>query len=171
MPTLTTSLVNIFETLSNPRISALKTKLVAYHRLLVSSRLSNAALVDLPLPKSLDPARKIDLPSRFLPLWILTKDTTACLLRLPFFLVPLVLYAPVYAAGVLGSRLAEDEQETQAQTKIALSLLLSFLIYPILFFFLWTIFAAVPLGAAFAIGVIWLLRRYHSSLIDENYTA
>jgi len=138
---------------------------------LVSSRLSNAALVDLPLPKDLDPKRKIAMPSRFFPLWILVKDTIACLVRLPFFLIPMVLYSPVYVAGTLGARLAEDEQETQAQMKIALAILLSFLLYPVLFFTFWAVFRQVPLGAALAVGLIWLLKRYHSTLVDENYQA
>jgi hypothetical protein len=38
-------LIDLFET-NNPRVSELKSKLVAYHRLLISSRLTNAALVE-----------------------------------------------------------------------------------------------------------------------------
>lgn len=83
----------------------------------------------------------------------------------------MVLYSPVYVAGTLGARLAEDEQETQAQMKIALAILLSFLLYPVLFFTFWAVFRQVPLGAALAVGLIWLLKRYHSTLVDENYQA
>jgi glycerol-3-phosphate O-acyltransferase/dihydroxyacetone phosphate acyltransferase len=167
--TLTCSLVDIFTTSSIPQITELKTKLASYHRLLVSSRLSNAALVDIPLPQDLDPSRKVTLPNRFLPLYILIKDTISSLIRLPFFLLPLVLNIPLYVVGILGARLAEDEVETQAQTKIALALVLSFLMYPILFFVLCAALRQVPLGAALAAGILYLLRRYHSALVDENY--
>jgi len=163
------SLVDLFTTTSDPQISALKTKLVSYHRLLVSSRLSNAALVDLPLPQDLDPKRKIALPSRFLPFYILIKDTISCLIRLPFFFLPLVMNIPIYIVGVLGAKLAEDEIETQAQMKIALAVVLSLLMYPALFIFLCVAFRQVPLGAALAAGILWLLKRYHSALVDENY--
>ena len=159
----------MFTTASNPKISELKTKLASYHRLLVSSRLTNAALVDLPLPQDLDPTRKVALPSRFLPFYILTKDTISCLIRLPFFFLPLVMNVPIYIVGVLGGRLAEDEVETQAQMKIALALVLTLLMYPILFFVLCGAFRQIPLGAALAAGILWLLRRYHSALVDENY--
>jgi hypothetical protein len=37
------------------------------------------------------------------------------------FLIPMLFYTPIYIAGFLGSRLVEDELETQAQMKIALS--------------------------------------------------
>ena len=165
------SLVDLFHT-TNPRISALKEKLVAYHRLLVSSRLSNAALVDLPLPQDLDPKRKVTLPNRFFLLWILIKDTISCLIRLPFFLIPMIFYIPVYITGILGARLVEDELETHAQMKIALSLVFSFLMYPVLFFSFWAIFNQIlPLGAALAIGTIWLIKRVHASFIDDNYNA
>jgi glycerol-3-phosphate O-acyltransferase/dihydroxyacetone phosphate acyltransferase len=78
---------------------------------------------------------------------------------------------PIYVMGILGARLAEDEMETQAQMKIALGLVLSFLTYPVLFFSLWAVFRQIPLGAAIAAGAVWLLQRYHSVLIDENYDA
>lgn len=138
---------------------------------MISSRLTNAALVDLPLPQDLDPTRKVKLPNRFLPLWILIKDSISCLVRLPFFLIPMLFYTPIYIAGFLGSRLVEDELETQAQMKIALSVVFSFLMYPILFFSFYAMFRQVPLGAAIALGLIWLIKRTHSSFIDENYDA
>lgn len=145
--------------------------LVTYHKLLISSRLSNDALVDLPLPQTLDPTRKASLPSRFSTLYILFKDSITCLIRLPFFFVPMIVHLPFYAVGILGSRLVEDELETQAQMKITLGLVLSFLIYPILFFAIWEVFRQVPLGAGIAAGMLWLLGRYHSALVDENYNA
>ena len=104
-----------------------------------------------------------------MPFYILTKDTISCLIRLPFFFLPLVMNVPIYIVGVLGGRLAEDEVETQAQMKIALALVLTLLMYPILFFVLCGAFRQIPLGAALAAGILWLLRRYHSALVDENY--
>jgi hypothetical protein len=162
-------LVDVFSTTSNERISSLKSLLVTYHKLLISSRLSNGALTDLPLPQTLDPNSKVPLPSRFSTLWLLTKDSLAAFIRLPFFFVPLITHIPVYFVGILGARLVEDEMETQAQMKITFGLLLSFLTYPVLFFTLWAVFRQIPLGAAIAAGVVWLLGRYHSALIDENY--
>lgn len=164
-----TSLVDLFATTSNERITHLKSLLVTYHRLLASSRLSNAALVDLPLPRSLDPNQTIPLPSRFFALWLFSRDTAVALLSLPFFLVPLFVHIPIYVVGVLGGRLVEEEMETQAQMKIAFGLILSLLTYPILFFVLWAVFKQVSLGAAIAAGAVWLIRRYHTALIDYNY--
>ncbi len=164
------SLVDIFEMNTEP-VKALREKLVAYHRLLVSSRLSNEVLADLPLSQDLDPNRALTIPNRLLPLWLLIKDTISSLIRIPFFLVPMLFYAPIYFAGIMGARLVEDELETQAQMKIALSLVFSFLMYPVLFFSFYAVFRQAPLGAAIAIGVIWLIKRVHSSFIDENYNA
>lgn len=83
----------------------------------------------------------------------------------------MLIHVPFYVVGILGSRLVEDELETQAQMKILFGLLLSFLAYPVLFFTIWAVVRQVPLGAAVAAGVVWLLGRYHSALIDDNYTA
>ena len=83
----------------------------------------------------------------------------------------MLLHLPVYGMGMLGSHLAEDELETQAQMKIALGLVLSLLMYPVLFFILWAVFRQSPLGAAIAAGSLWVLRRYHLTLVDDNYEA
>jgi glycerol-3-phosphate O-acyltransferase/dihydroxyacetone phosphate acyltransferase len=168
---LINSLVDLFSTSGNKSIDSLRSLLVTYHRLLTASRLSNQALVDIPLPRDLDPKRKLSLPNRFLPLWLLIKDSLASLIRLPFFLFPLITHIPIYIVGILGARLVEDEMETQAQMKIALGLVLSFLTYPVLFFTFWAIFRQVPLGFAIAAGAVFAMGRYHSALIDENYTA
>ncbi|CAD6575431.1 MAG: hypothetical protein TREMPRED_001419 [Tremellales sp. Tagirdzhanova-0007] len=164
------TLVDLFTTRLET-IDRVKALLVTYHKLLISSRLSNEALTDLPLPQTLDPTRKASLPSRFSTLYMLTKDSITCLIRLPFFLIPMLVHIPVYIFGILGARLVEDELETHAQMKIALGLLLSFLTYPVLFFTIWAIIRQVPLGGAIAACAVWLLGRSHSALIDENYTA
>lgn len=83
----------------------------------------------------------------------------------------MLINLPIYGVGTLGAHLVEDELETQAQMKIVFGMLLTVLTMPVLFFTLWAVFRSVPLGAVLAAGVIWLLRRFHSSLIDENYSA
>jgi glycerol-3-phosphate O-acyltransferase/dihydroxyacetone phosphate acyltransferase len=153
--------VDLLSTSGSKSVEDLRSLLVTYSRLLTASRLSNQALTD----------RKLSLPNRFLPLWLLIKDTLASLIRLPFFLFPLITHIPIYIVGILGSRLVEDELETQAQMKIALGLVLSFLTYPVLFFTFWAIFRQVPLGFAIAAGAVFAMGRYHSALIDQNYNA
>lgn len=162
------TLVDLFAT-NDERINTLKKSLARYDRLLFSSRLSNAALTDLPLPKDLDPAKSVPLPGRLRTLALLVKDTTVSLIQFPLFVIPFLFHLPMYAVGVFGASLAEDELETQAQMKVFLGLFLSIVMYPIFFiFFLW-LFAAVPLGFAMAGGAVWLLNKYHTALIDQNY--
>ena len=163
-------MVDLFTT-PHERINRAKNVLVTYHKLLISSRLSNEALTDLPLPRTLDPTRRETLPTRVSTLYVLTKDSFTCLVRLPIFLIPMIVHLPMYLVAILGSRLAEEEMETQAQMKIVFGLVLSFLTYPVIFFTFWAFFRQVPLGAAIAGGVVWLLIRFHTALIDENYNA
>ncbi|ODN73335.1 hypothetical protein L202_07874 [Cryptococcus amylolentus CBS 6039] len=164
------TLVDIFCT-ANEKIEALKDLLATYHRLLTSSRLSNSALAELSLPNQLNPKSAVTLPNRFSTLWLLIKDSLNCLVRLPFFIVPMLIHLPVYVVGILGARLAEDELETQAQTKITFGLILSFLTYPVLFFSLYAVLKQWTFGAVIAAVSVWMLGRYHSTLIDENYDA
>ncbi|WVF72917.1 hypothetical protein IAT40_007735 [Kwoniella sp. CBS 6097] len=164
------TLVDLFAT-NHESINSLKTLLATYHRLLTSSRLSNSALANISLPSTLDPSINASLPNRFSTLWILIKDTIACLLRLPFFLIPMIIHIPVYGVGILGARMAEEEMETQAQMKVALGCVLSLIYYPVLFFLLWGVLSTYTLGAVLAVGAVWVLGRYHSALIDENYDA
>lgn len=167
--------VDVAQTLSDlfathdPRIDKLKETLVAYRRLLFSSRLTNDGLTDLPLPKALDPSRDVPLPGRLRTLALLIKDTIVSLLQFPFFIIPFLAHIPVYIIGTLGAGLAEDELETQAQMKVFLGCFFSLVWYPIIFFILLRLFRAVPLGTALAAGGVWLLSRYHSALIDQNY--
>lgn len=162
------TLVDLFAT-DDERIDRLKATLVRYHQLLFSSRLSNSALTDLPLPKDLDPATPVPVPGRLRTLALLVKDTVVSSIQFPLFIVPFLFHLPVYAIGMFGASLAEDELETQAQMKVFLGLFLSIVMYPIIFtFFLW-LFAAVPLGFAMAAGAVWLLNKYHTALIDQNY--
>ena len=157
-------------TTPHPGIQALKTLLVTYHRLLLSSRLSNAALVDLPLPRTLNPSESISLPSRFTALYLFIRDTIIALVLLPFFAVPMIMHLPIYCAAVFAGRLAEEEMETQAQMKIGVGLLFSLLMYPVAFLGLWLLGG---IGGALGLGVaglgVWVVRRYHTALVDYNY--
>ncbi|WOO82322.1 Glycerol-3-phosphate O-acyltransferase 2 [Vanrija pseudolonga] len=165
------TLVDLFSTKDNDRIDRLKGLLVTYRDLLFSSRLSNYDLTDLPLPKSLDPSRPTPLPGRLRTLAILIKDTIVCLFQFPLFIAPFIFNLPIYAIGIWGASLAEDEIESQAQNKIFLGLFLSFLTFPIAFFIFFYLFWSVPFGFVFAAGSVWLLSRYHAALIDSNYNA
>jgi len=163
------TLVDLFATRGNEKIDKLRSTLVTYRSLLFASRLSNYTLTDLPLPKNLDPNRPVPLPGRIRTLAVLIKDTIICLVQFPLFLIPFLFHIPIYIIGVLGARMAEDELETQAQMKVFLGVFVSFVTYPIGFLiFLW-MFRHVPLGMAFAAGAVWLLGKYHSALIDQNY--
>lgn len=101
-------------------MNAIKRHLLTYYSLLESTHLTNSVLSSLPLPATLDPRQPVPLPSRLLTLSLLVRDSIALLLPLPFFIVPIVLHAPAYAIGSFGARLAEDEEETQAQNKVVL---------------------------------------------------
>lgn len=156
-------------TSTDPALTSLKKQLVTYHNLLLASRLTNDGLAALPLPQSYDPKYPASLPSRFTALFALIRDSLWSLFKLPFFLVPLVIHIPIYAVAVLGGELVRDETETVAQMKIAFGLLLSFLMYPVLFTVLYVILRSIPLGAVVAAGTVWLFARYHLALIDDNY--
>lgn len=131
-----------------------------------SSKLNNSALASLPLPKTLDPRRTEPLPSRLRTLFILLRDTLAILVRLPFFLFPLVVHLPAYLASKAAARLVEDEEETQAQNKVVFGLIFLILIYPTAFFFLWGLFWYTPTGALAAAVTVWLFAVYHVKMID-----
>lgn len=108
-------------------------------------------------------------PSHLHTILILIHDSAACLMRLPFFLLPLMFHTPLYIMGRLGASLVEDEEETQAQNKVVFGLLFLLLIYPATFMFLWALFWFTPTGALLAAGIIYLFAIYHNRLINDNY--
>lgn len=166
----TLSLVDLFTAPSPaPDLEKVHTDLLTYYSLLESTKLTHAALIDLPLPRTLDPAVPSRIPTRLATLSVLIRDTIACLIRLPFFLFPLLVHIPAYAMGRVGARLVEDEEETQAQNKIFFSLLSLGLIYPAMFFFLWALFWLTPAGFVVAGICVWAFALYHVRLIDDNY--
>lgn len=144
----------------------MKHRLLEYYSLLQSSKLNNSALSALPLPKTLDPRRAEPLPSRLRTLLLLLRDTLSILIRLPFFLFPLVVHLPAYLAARAAARLVEDEEETQAQNKVVFGLIFLILIYPAAFFFLWALFWFTPVGAIVSALTVWLFAVYHVKMID-----
>ncbi|KAI5117860.1 hypothetical protein M0805_007703 [Coniferiporia weirii] len=164
------TLVDLFSTHgATANITHVKRCLLEYYSLLQSSRLTNSALSSLPLPKTLDPRRAEPLPSRLRTMLLLLRDTLSVLVRLPFFLFPLIVHLPAYLAGRWAARLVEDEEETQAQFKVVFGLLFLILIYPAAFFFLWALFWYTPVGALIAAATVWLFAVYHVKLVDDNY--
>ncbi|KAJ7282606.1 hypothetical protein C8J57DRAFT_1295819 [Mycena rebaudengoi] len=164
------TLVDLFSTPNpTPNFKSVKRYLLEYYSLLQSTHLTNSVLSSLPLPRTLDPNTPTPLPSRLRTILILTRDSLASALRLPFFVFPLLLHMPVYFMGRLGARLVEDEEETQAQNKLVFGLLSMLLVYPAGFFFLWALFMYTRLGALMAAGTMWLFARYHDTMINANY--
>lgn len=149
-------------------MNAIKRHLLTYYSLLESTHLTNSVLSSLPLPATLDPRQPVPLPSRLLTLSLLVRDSIALLLPLPFFIVPIVLHAPAYAIGSFGARLAEDEEETQAQNKVVFGLLLLLMIYPAAFFFLWAFLWYTPVGALVSGSFVFLFAMYHNRLINRE---
>jgi glycerol-3-phosphate O-acyltransferase / dihydroxyacetone phosphate acyltransferase len=159
--------VDLFCTIdATPNFKSVKRHLLEYYSLLQVTHLTNSVLSNLPLPRTLDPNHPTPLPSRLLTLSILVRDSVAALARLPFFLFPLIVHLPVYLIGRLGARLADDEEETRAQNKVVFGLLLSLMIYPGAFFFLWALFWYTSVGALIAASMVWLFAVYHNKLIN-----
>ncbi|PSR72628.1 hypothetical protein PHLCEN_2v11512 [Hermanssonia centrifuga] len=100
---------------------------------------------------------------------MLVAESLSMLVRLPLFIVPLLVHAPVYFVGRLGAKLVEDEEETQAQNKVVFGLLLLILMYGSIGVFLWAMLWYTPAGALLAAGFVFLFAKYHNTLINDNY--
>ena len=164
----------LVDLLSNPDLTPnahnLKRRLLEYYSLLESARLTNSVLSSLPLPRTLDPNQPVPLPSRLYTLVILLRDTLTLVIRLPFFLLPIIVHLPVYILSRFGAKLVEDEVESQAQSKVVIGLvLLALFIYPTAFFLLWAFMMYTPLGALISAGIVWLLAVYHNTLIQGMF--
>jgi len=140
--------------------------LLEYYSLLQSTHLTDSVLSALPLPRTLDPRIPTPLPSRLYTLFILLRDSASALSRLPFFLFPLIVHAPVYVMGRLGASLVEDEEETQAQNKVAFGLLSLTMIYPAAFFFLWALLWYTRTAAVVVAVTLYFFASYHNRMID-----
>ncbi len=97
---------------------------------------------------------------------MLVAESLSMLVRLPLFIVPLLVHAPVYFVGRLGAKLVEDEEETQAQNKVVFGLLLLILMYGSIGVFLWAMLWYTPAGALLAAGFVFLFAKYHNTLIN-----
>ncbi|KAJ3989484.1 glycerol-3-phosphate-acyltransferase [Lentinula detonsa] len=160
------TLVDLFSTVNvTPNFSSTRRRLLEYYSLLQTTNLTNSILSTLPLPRDLDPHKPVTLPSRLLTLLLFVRDTCSSLVHLPFFLFPLIVHIPVYIMGRFGAHLVEDEEETQAQNKVAFGLLSLFLIYPAAFFFLWALFWYTPIGAILAATMVYMFAIYHNRMI------
>ncbi|TFK44667.1 glycerol-3-phosphate-acyltransferase [Crucibulum laeve] len=168
--TISQTLVDLFSTPdATNNFKSVKRYLLTYYSLLQSSHLTNSVLSTLPLPRSLDPNTPAAVPGRLRAILVLFRDSVSSLSRLPFFFVPLIVHLPVYIMGRVGARLVEQEEETQAQNKVAFGLLSLLIIYSTIFFFLWSLFMYTPIGAFVAAATVYWFAVYHIKLIDDNY--
>lgn len=71
--------------------------------------------------------------------------------------------------GRFGAKLVEDEEETQAQNKVAFGLISLLLIYSASFFFLWALFWYTPTGALLSAFLVYLFAVYHIKMIDSEF--
>lgn len=144
--------------------------LLAYRGALLQTHLSHFGLSGVSLPDSLDPSVPFPMPGRVKVAGHLLKSTLASSVRLPLFVLPLLVHLPIYVVGAFSVRMAELEED-RAQVKIALGLVLAMGTYVALFSLACVGLALVPLGfvlAAIAVLCFWL---YHQRLIDDNYNA
>ncbi|KAM0753442.1 hypothetical protein T439DRAFT_322346 [Meredithblackwellia eburnea MCA 4105] len=155
---------------SDDKLSSLRTLLVEYHASLRSTSLSHYTLSGVPLPSTLDPSIPHPLPTRFRVAFHLFTDTLSSLLRLPFFILPLIVHLPIYLIGKFSLRFS-DLEEDAAQNKIALGLVLAIMTYPVLVLGAWWLLFGTRLGGVMAIGFGWVVAVYHNTLIDDNYNA
>jgi hypothetical protein len=161
------SLVDLFSTPeATPNYQLVRRSLLEYYSLLQSAQLTNSVLSSLPLPRTLDPHQSVDIPSRLFTLLVLVRDSLASLIRLPFFILPLIVHFPAYVMARLGARLAIDEEETQAQNKVLFGMFLLMLIYPAAFVVMWAFLWFTPIGAILSATLVWLFAVYHNKLIN-----
>lgn len=78
----------------------------------------------------------------------------------------MLVYAPAYAFGRFGAKLAEDEEETQAQNKVVFGLLSMVLVFGGMGVFVWAMLWYTPIGALLATTFVVLFARYHNTLIN-----
>lgn len=162
--------MNLFsDTSITANCEATRRHLLEYYSLLETSHLTHFVLSTVPLPRTLDPKNPATIPSRLYTLLILMRDSIGVLIQVPFFLVPLLIHTPVYVMGRIGAKLAEPEEETQAQNKVALGLVSMMLIYPATFFFVWSMLWYTRIGAIVAGGLVYLFGKSHVRLIDREF--
>ncbi|GAA5979363.1 hypothetical protein JCM11641_005013 [Rhodosporidiobolus odoratus] len=155
---------------ASPTLRRLKTLLVTYRDSLQTTALTHLSLSSLPLPATLDPSVPHPTPTRMRVFGSLLLSTFSCLIRLPFFLLPLLVHLPVYLFARYASSGALEED--QAQNKVAVGLVFALGTYATFFAvscaLLWT---SIPLGGGLLVALIGtvIFVVYHNRLIDDNY--
>lgn len=164
------SLTDLFASSStSPALRRLRRLLNAYRDTLQASSLSHLSLSTLPLPSTLDPSVPNPLPTRARVLSSICFSTLACLLRLPFFLLPLIVHLPIYLFTRYASSGALEED--QAQKKVAVGLILALGSYAAFFgvacALLWV---SLPYGGAILVSLTGTICfvAYHNRLVDNN---
>ncbi|GAA6018836.1 hypothetical protein JCM11491_006880 [Sporobolomyces phaffii] len=165
------SLIDLFASpTTSPALRRLKRLLNAYRDTLQASSLSHLSLSSLPLPATLDPSVPHPLPTRARVLSSILLSTLACLFRLPFFLLPLIVHLPIYLFTRYASSGALEED--QAQNKVAVGLVLALGVYAAFFSvacaLLWV---SLPYGGAILVSLTGTICfvAYHNRLVDNNY--
>ncbi|GAA6021477.1 hypothetical protein JCM10207_005771, partial [Rhodosporidiobolus poonsookiae] len=154
----------------SPSLVRLATLLTTYRDALNTTALTHLSLSSLPLPSVLDPSIPHPLPTRMRVLSQLLLSTLSCLIRLPFFLLPLLVHLPVYLFARYASSGALEED--QAQNKVAAGLVFCLGTYAAFFAvscaLLWT---SIPWGGGLlvALAATIVFGVYHTRLIDDNY--
>ena len=155
---------------TDPRLLGLRDLLLAYRAALLQTHLSHFGLSGVSLPDSLDPSVPFPMPGRIRVLGHLLKSSLASFVRLPFFLVPLLVHLPIYVVGAYSVYLAELEED-RAQLKIALGLVFAMGTYVALFSLACVGLVWMPLGFVLAAVFVVCFWLYHQRLIDDNYNA
>ena len=164
------SLVDLFTSHSTHELYLeLKRTLITYHSLLKTSHLTNETLALLPLPRNLDPRRPTPFPSRITTFLVLIRDTISALLRLPLFLIPLLVHFPMYAISRWVGKQSEVEEETMAQNKVVVGLLGALVAYGTMFWFIWALLGGWWVNGVVAAVTVYVFGIYHVRLIDDNY--
>jgi glycerol-3-phosphate O-acyltransferase / dihydroxyacetone phosphate acyltransferase len=114
-----------------PSFLDLKFMLLKYHALLQASKLTNRSLSHLPIPKTLDIKGPAPLPSRLSTIGPLLTSVLSCAIRLPFFVIPLLLHTPVYYVANFGAKGVQEEEESIAQAKMFFGLFGAILTYSV----------------------------------------
>jgi len=164
------SLVDLFTSHSTDEsYLELKRALMTYHSLLKTSHLTNETLALLPLPRNLDPRRPTPFPSRITTFLVLIRDTLSALIRLPLFLVPLLVHLPIYTISRWVGKQSEVEEETMAQNKVVVGLLGLLGAYGTMFWFIWALLGGWWINGMVAACTVYVFGIYHVRLIDDNY--
>jgi glycerol-3-phosphate O-acyltransferase/dihydroxyacetone phosphate acyltransferase len=149
-------------------VTSVRRRLLTYYSLLQSTGFTNSVLCSLPLPAHLDPSQRTPLTLRLRTLLALLRDTLACGLQMPLFVLPFAVHLPMYLLARLGARLVIDEEETLAQNKVVLGLLAALAVYPAAFVFLWSLLWFSPVGALAAASFVYVFAMYHNRMVHRE---